>query len=227
MKPGVQRLVHDIFAHGEDEISYDEASLLMARAADALLSNEEAQQQYPQLWQYLQIYPDGRVEYDLLMDLARADQAGQLQKARYIPPMPEASASGMWDQAVAALRQYFAGFAPLAAGSMRSGGVGEFAPSQVDFEQDGVSIDLEIQPSAEAGNWDLLCTISTAETDQDLEFASAWLIHSQGGYVLRETALSEMGDVTFAGVQPGIYSLRIMIGGQEYWIEDIRLPEIK
>ena len=83
-----KRLLEDIFAVQDEEISCDEAAILMARNAVDLYTDDEARQLYPALWRHFHFCPNCAAEYDLLMDLARQEgREGWIQPAQ-IPPRP-------------------------------------------------------------------------------------------------------------------------------------------
>lgn len=71
-------LVEDVFATRDNEIQCDEAQILMARCADALLNEEASRQQYPALWHHFRFCPDCAEEYQMVMHLAQLEVDGQL-----------------------------------------------------------------------------------------------------------------------------------------------------
>jgi hypothetical protein len=78
-KDALKHLVEDVFSTREDEIQCEEAEAMMARCAEAGLSDKDARDQYPALWHHFRFCPDCAEEYRLVMALAQMENTGQLK----------------------------------------------------------------------------------------------------------------------------------------------------
>jgi hypothetical protein len=217
-------LVRDIFATRDDEIQCKEAGTLIVRCADALLSDEQARRQYPALWHHFRFCPDCAQEYRMVIELARLEAAGQLERPAHIPPLPDGGGPTVWKWATDALTALFPGF-PLAL--VEDGARSkdwDFEPVEVTLAQGELQIALDTATNElNAGLCDLFCTVSTA-AQETLEGAPVWLQLGDEGPAVREEALDELGDVSFARLQPGRYTLRLHLAGREYVVTGIVLP---
>ncbi len=224
----ISRLIHDIYVTSDKEIFYDEALVLMARCADALLSEDEARLQYPQLWHYFDLYPEVKVEYDILMGLARMDAAGEQKTPENLPPRPDLKRRSQRDL-LEVIRQTFSGFPQLSLDlATTRGAYRTIEPVEVTLGQGEATLSLNILPSIdEPRTWDLLCTVSSPEKqfEEKLEFAPLWLQQDENGPILKETALSKEGDGNFSALAPGNYVLHLRLGNHEYVVTELTLPE--
>jgi hypothetical protein len=109
---GPQRLVQDIFATGDDEIQCDEAHSLIAACLDAALSDEQSQQQHPALWRHFRFCSDCTEEYRILMEVAAAERAGQLDRIVHVPPLPDGGKPPLWNRAKETIRASWPGLTP-------------------------------------------------------------------------------------------------------------------
>jgi hypothetical protein len=95
------RLVQDMFETQDEEIQCEEAGVLIGRSADALLSDEDSQKQYPALWRHFHFCSNCAEEYALAMELARLEAAGQLEQPTLAPSpsgwiLPAPVLAGRW-----------------------------------------------------------------------------------------------------------------------------------
>lgn len=223
-----RRLVNDIFKTRPDEIQYDQAMRLMEHCAAELLADEQAQHRYPQLWRYFEIYPHIKAEYDMLMELARMDAAGQVSKPDRLPPLPgleDTSQEAVSLQSV--VRALFPGFStPQFALARRADAGASFAPVAIQLN-DGLSLECEIHPhSNRPESWDLFCTLlpGVPELAEALEFSSAWLVN-ETGILSQEATIDASGDLAFEQLLSGTYALHFNLSGQEYTITGLQLPK--
>jgi hypothetical protein len=105
----LEKFIREIYADETDLISDQRAEVLMLHCAQSLLSEEQVQQIYPELWRYLAAHPEIKLEFDLMMDLAR-DAA------------PEPVRPGLWDRLVETASLTLAGFRPLLLSPTRTAG---------------------------------------------------------------------------------------------------------
>lgn len=235
---GLIRLAHDIYTVRHDEISYDEAAVLMERCADELLSDEESKAHFPQLWRYFKYSPDCYQEYQMLMDLARIEAAGELKVPETIPPMPTEKARGITEwfegakEAIGTLFSGFSGFTIQPAAQYRTGSMGlTYEAIEVELDEGHLLITFDVKPNkSDPQLRDLHCYVETEEETEEntieemLEFAPVWLQQAANGAVVQEQALNELGDVTFCLVSPGDYTFRLYLAGQEYVVENVVVP---
>jgi hypothetical protein len=218
------RLVQDVFATRDDEIQCEEAGILIARCADALLSDDESRRQYPALWHHFRFCPDCAQEYRMVLDLAQLEAAGQLERPAHIPPLPDGGGPALWARAKDALTALFPGFPPTLVEAVTRGDAWGFEPVEVTLAQGELQIAFDVAPNErDADLRDLFCTVSAADPES-LEGAPVWLQLGDEGPAVREKALDELGDVAFARLSPGRYALRLHLAGREYVVTGIVLP---
>ena len=223
----LSRLLRDTYSTTEDEIYYDEASILMARCADALLSEEESRLQYPQLWRYFELYPDSKVEYDMLMALAHMNATGELKTPDKLPPRPDLNRPPKRSPGDI-IHQAFPGFPQLSPGlAPTRSSYQTLEPVEISLEQGELTLSLNFLPNTDTpAAWDLLCTVSSTNEQLTaiLEFAPLWLQQKEIGPTISQVALSKEGDGAFYAVEPGDYTLHLQLGGREYVVTELLLP---
>lgn len=224
---GLTHLVNDIFNTEMQEIQCAEAAEQMVLCADALLSDEESQRRYPQLWRHMRVCVDCAREYQMLMELAHLESAGQLSRPADIPPIPDSSESSLLSRIERSVRAIFPGFAPdLSAALTRSERLGT-EPVEVEFGDGDVVITLDVDKSEQhPSTRDLFCQIEVADGElmSQLESQPVWLRISQTDAIVQDQALDEMGDSCFSSIEPGTYDLHVSLGGQEYVVQGIGIP---
>lgn len=231
-KNGLHQLVQDVFLTRDDEIQCEEASVLTARCAQALLTVEESRRQYPALWRHVHFCSDCAAEYRLAMELAQLEADGELRRPVRIPSPPDESRSGIWARAVDALITAFPGFSPspATAGAPVRGQSLAFEPAEVILGEDALCITFDVAANEQdTSRRDLFCTITMITAADDatraaLEGSPVWLQAGDDGPPVSEKALDELGDVAFPCLPPGLYTLRFHLARQDYIITDIVLP---
>lgn len=220
------RLVRDVFATRDDEIQCEEAGILTARCADALLSDDESRRQYPALWQHFRFCPDCAQEYRMAIELAQLEATGKLERPAHVPPLPDGGGPTVWKRAQDALTALFPGFTPAQVEALTRGDDWGLEPVELALGQ--LQIALDVAPNErDAGLRDLFCTVS-APDQESLEGAPVWLQLGDEGPAVREGALDELGDVSFARLPPGKYALCLRLAGREHVVTGIVLPgEVK
>jgi hypothetical protein len=223
----LRRLIKDIFATRNDEIQCREAEGLIARCADALLSEGKVKRRYPQLWHHLQFCPNCAEEYRAVIALARAEAEGHLPQTESIPPVPGAAELQMREQIASLISVIFPGFSPSLRIAVTRGDESIVEPVVIDFPEEAVKITIDITTSeGDLQRRDLYCTVTTQEDTMraQLEGASLWLQTSRDRVVREEKTLDEFGDALFEGLKPDIYDLRLYLLGKEYRITHIEVP---
>lgn len=228
---GLAPLVVDIYAQRDDDIFYDEAVVLMERCAEELLSDEQAQAQFPLLWRYFELYPDSYQEYQMLMDIARLEAAGELKVPESIPPMPTEQRKGIsswFQESKEAITALFSGFTMQSAALHRRRSMAlTYEAVEVELEEGNVLITFNVVAnSTNPQRRDLHCYVETEEETLDdmLEFAPVWLQQAGTSPVVQEQALNEMGDASFSFLSPGDYTFRLYLATQEYVVENVVVP---
>jgi hypothetical protein len=223
----LERLAQDIFATQSNEIQCEAAATLIARCAAALLADEEAQRQYPQLWRHFRFCSNCAEEYAMALELARLEAAGQWEQPDDAPPLPGGGSTPVWSWARDAIMGLFPGFTPEVAAAVRRGQDWGFEPVEVNFDRDNLQFEFDVAVS-EADNHlrNLFCTISTPDEALKAHFegASVWLQADDEGPAVQEQMLDELGDVTFSHLPPGRYALRLHLARREYGVTGILLP---
>jgi hypothetical protein len=219
----LRRLVGDIFATRDDEVQCREAANLIARCSDALLTDAEVRQRYPQLWHHFTLCSDCAREYLAVMALARNEAEDHLSQINPTPPVPaETEAPLQETEGTHAL--LFVGFSPAAAAAVTRGEEQVVEPVTVTFPDDDVRITLDVAPAAvDPQHRDLYCTVATPE-GYTPEGASIWLQTSEQQTVVAEQTLDDLGDALFEAIAPGTYDLRLYLAGKEYRIAQIDIP---
>lgn len=222
-----KRLIEDIYATRDDEIQCTEAAHLIARSSDALLTDEEVRQRYPQLWHHLGLCPNCAEEYRAVMALARAEAEGRLPETEQIPPPPAEGESKMGYGAKDTIIRLFSGFSPLTAAALTRGEEPIAEPTTIEFPADDISITLDVAPaSSHPQRRDLYCTV-TAEREsltEELEGAPIWLQISTDQSVVAEKVLDTFGDALFENLVPAVYDLRLFFAERELRISHIEIP---
>ncbi len=223
----IKQLVQDIFATRDGEIQCRKACILIARCSDALLSDNEAKRQHPQLWHHLGLCPDCAEEYRAVMALARAEATDRLSQTRPVPPVPDEKELRMWQKVETTISVLFSGFSSSMAAAVTRGEERIFEPVTVEFPEDGVTVTLDVAPaSSNPQRRDLYCTVILEGNlwNEQLEGAPIWLQTSSHQVVIAERALDELGDALFDGLAPGTYDLRLFLAGREHRIHQIEVP---
>lgn len=215
------RLLHAIYQTAEVEIQCDAAQDLIARCADALLPEEKMAQEYPQLWQHLQVCANCAAEYALTLELARCEAAGELLRPASIPPVPTLEPERpFWERVAQVFRVAFPGFAPAAWAAVRSGGPLPPEPASVTLGE--ATLELDVAPNADdPAARDLLLTLDAADA------AGTPLALQAGdvaGLVVQEQTCDALGGVSFNGIAPGTYTIRVLWRGSEYRVQEILVP---
>ena len=229
---GLVALVVDIYAQQDNDISYDEAVVLMERCVKELLSDEQSKAQFPLLWRYFELYPDCYQEYQMLMDIARLEAAGQLSQPADIPPMPTEKPIRRWFEGVKdVISVFFSGFTIQESLVRRTGPhTREFEPVEMELEEGNLIITFDLandtNSSTELPLRRLHCFIETEEEalEERLEFTPVCLQQASSGVLVQEGTLNELGDVTFSSLPGGYYTFRLYLAGQEYVVEGLIIP---
>jgi hypothetical protein len=224
----LERLLNDIYSSSEMEISPTEADLLMRRCADLLLSAESARSQFPQLFRYFELYPSTRAEFDLLMEMVRAEAADEIPELKVVPARPNKVWPGL-GQLNEFISAVFGGFRLAGAVSAVRGNQPHFAPGKVQLNHGAVVVGLDLQPGGKTpGNWNLTISVNLAEEpgQANLEFSPVRLMPLEGD-AEQEQALDEFGGALFTDLAAGNYLLELSIGGVNYQIKDVVIPELK
>lgn len=223
----LKRLIKDIFATRDDEIQCRDAAELIARCSDALLTDEEVQRRYPQLWHHFGLCPDCAEEYRAVMALAREEAEGRLPQSQPLPPIPAESEALIQPDTKDTRALLFSGFSPAITVALTRGEEQIVEPVTVTFPRDHVSITLDVAPAAyDPQRRDLYCTVTT-ESDgpaQSPEGAPIWLQVSEHQTVVAEQTLDDFGDALFEAIAPDTYDLRLYLAGKEYRIAQIDIP---
>ncbi len=222
----VHELVAEIYATQPVELFCDQASVLIARAADSRLTDAELQKLYPDLWQHFNVCPNCTAVYDLTMELARTDE---LPSPEQIPPLPtRASApNSFWQWFKESITTQFPGFQPAVSLAIQRGLDSlQMEPVSVDLGGDfEISFDVT-QHEADTSRRDLLCTLFVAGDSpiEQFEGCAVWLQQDDNNLILQEQTLDNLGDVMFTNIEPGKYNLLLHLAKQKYLITDVMLP---
>jgi hypothetical protein len=226
----LRRLVDDLFVTTDDEIQCEEAAIQMALCAEALLSVEASQQQYPQLWRHLRFCADCANEYHLLLELAHQEAAGQLKRPARLPLAPLSKlppvGSLSWATPITAL---FAGFhlVPAQLAARQRGQSLGIEPVRMNFADGRLALELDIEASdSDPALRDLYCRVETDDPQMAdaCDGAPIWLEREISAAIEYEGALDELGGAILSGVAPGAYSLHLRLAGQEYTLLEVKLP---
>lgn len=226
------RLITDINNTSDFEIYCSQVGILIARCAQALLTDEESQRQYPEMWQHFHFCADCAEEYRMVMDFARMEQSEPLAAIGRIPSRPDAGSPFIWRRAKDAILELFPGFSPaFGAALTRSGTSSELdlaAPVEVALgERQELRIEFDLAANEQDRRLrDLFCILWTDDDELRgaLEAAPVWLKAGDQGPAIREGAWDDLGEVSFSAIQPGEYSLHLQLAGQEYDVLGIRIP---
>ncbi len=160
----------------------------------------------------------------MVIELARLEAAGQLERPAHIPPLPDGGGPVTWKRAKDALTALFPGFPPALVEAVTRGDDWGIEPAKVTLAQGELQVTFDVATNErDAGLRDLFCTVSVAGQEA-LEGAPVWLQLGDEGPAVREKALDELGDVFFARLRPGRYALRLHLAGREYIVTGIVLP---
>lgn len=224
-KPNLRRAVERIYAAGAHTIQCDKASILMARAADAALSREQARRQHPELAHHLDVCVDCSAEFEILLTLAALDPD---RPPLPTPPRPGSRRSPLHAFVTAVRDVRFPGFAPQAAAALARGADLDVDPVTVVLGANQVQIELDVGINEEnSALRDLFCTVTAedAQLAERLEGASAWLLGATDGPVVGEGVLDDLGDVAFTALQPNQpYTMQLAVAGAGFAVSEIVLP---
>jgi hypothetical protein len=237
---GLTRLVQDVFMTESDEIQCEAASVQMILCAEALLSNAEAQRQYPDLWRHFHFCTNCAEEYELLMELAQQETAGQLERPAKIPALPSKDPSPMrgvqtpakdslpvWEQIQEAFKARFPGFRSELAGGLTRGLPADMELVEVTLAEGQITVELGVDNSENNPTLRrLFCIIQAADSKLAARFDGSlvWLQAEGEDAVSQEQTLNELGDATFDEVRPGPYTLGLHLADQVYTIENVVIP---
>lgn len=219
--------VNRVFGTTGHEISCDAASIFMAQAVDARLSEESSQQQYPELWQHFQFCPDCAAEYEMLFDLAAAIDV-ETATAVNIPPRPKTETNTLRQQIQQTFQAIFPGFVPQVAAALTRGDDLAFEPVELTIDNQ-LTLELDVGVNEDDPTLrDLYCHLSarTREIENALEGSTASLsLEADDISILQEESISQLGDVSFTGLTAvTTYILRFQLANNLYEISGIQMP---
>lgn len=232
MQDGPAKLLKDIYAT-KDEIFCDDVSDLIIRCADALYSDREARELYPQLFQHFRFCPDCAAEYQINMELARLEAQGQLERPAVMPPLPPPpplspaeKELGLLEQVQTLFTYVFSDFVASSAMPARGAVRGSTAHALGTItSQDGqMQIRLQREKSRSLpGFYTLVCilTLSSTEPTPQVDQVTVQLEQADSGEVIDSKKLDNKGTAQFREVEPGMYQLRLLIGEQTHLIQQI------
>lgn len=222
---GLRRLIEDIFATEQDEISCDRALVHMAQSLDMGLDETASRRRFPTLWHHFHVCLDCAAEYGMLLGLTQAESEQALPPTIPIPPRPGSSRPTRWAFNHNAITALFSGFnfSPAAARFRGEGAEGTSAPIKLGT----LVIQLEVVPNEEQpGSYDFFCTVTTDDNSRAplLMGTSVWLQQGEEGPTLQEQRLDEFGETHFVAVLSGRYTLRLQVAGQTYGLRQVDIP---
>jgi hypothetical protein len=227
------KLVADIFATDIMEIHCETAGDLMERSAEAGLTDDESQQQYPTLWQHFQRCTDCRREYQMMVDLVQLERADALATVTTIPPVPSAARQRtFWTTLGDTLQTVFTGFDTMAPANITRGESLGIEPVTLLMADGVTTVELDVEVNErDPQQRDLFCHVERAEDsaeivaeESSLEAAPIWLQVGDNGSILAEQALDEFGDTLFRELTPGDYTLWLRLGDQAHAVRSLKIP---
>lgn len=221
-KGDVQRLVIDTFSTDEAEIQCDEAAYHMSRAAHLDFSSDAIQLQFAALLKHLQLCTNCSAEFELLQSLASEDQGLAVE----VPPLPNNGRFPQWELAKNALNIRFPGFSSTLGEALTRGEALGLEPTAVSLPNTNISLEIDVDISeTNPTQRDLFITLFNDNPNAgSLEGSSLWLHQDINAPIIQEQTFDDLGDLSFRGLPPGSYALRLHISGQQYAISEINLP---
>lgn len=227
----ISRLLADTFATTADELQCDAVDTQMVLCAEALLDERQAAQRYPALFRHFHVCPDCRAEYNLLVQLAQMQRAGEFAQAPAIPAIPAlitpvtTIVATAWPQRLVSI--LFPGFVPTLAGAtVRGSNDFAFLPVMVHLgDDDRLQIEFAIAPSTiQPALRSLYCTITSSDPTLLATSARIWLATDDSPRRQQEQQLIDTDEIVFDELAPGRYHLHFALSEQEYVVNAIDLP---
>ena len=225
----MKRLLQDIASTNPDELSEEEANEKMLRCVEKNFNDEQIRQRFPDLWHYFAVNPTARDEFDLLKDIAHADQTGELSLPAHIPPPPTISAvpkSSLWEQVRDTLNEVFGGFSTEFSMASATRGDqnerGELQPTElhasVIFSQK-YQIIFALLPKRET-SFTLKIAVKAMQ-DREIEYMPVRLKRDE--YTILENELNITGVIICDHLPPGVYTFEMISEQHTYRVNNIKL----
>ncbi len=227
----LRRLVNNIYVAQDDDIQCDKATTLMMQSAEATLPDEISRKQFPALWSHFEVCADCVREYTMLVRLAQLEAAAQLPQLKQFPPPPSKDHGRKWATVKDTIAKTMTGFAAMPEWAFRQHkgvpqGTG-FEPVIIELETEKAQIELIADMNTlNHENYDLICTVEILDAAWNVFLEGTPIQLQQGvdGPIIQEETLDELGELAFANLAAGEYTLRLSLGGREYAVTNINLP---
>lgn len=220
-------LVQDIFATRDDEIQCTQARTQMTRAAQALLSDDDARREYPAMWYHFRFCQDCAEEYKMLRELMALETTGQLDYPLDVPPSPDGGKKTIWSLTKEAITAFFPGFAPTLAEALTRGQELGVEPAVIELAHGRLTVMVDVgQHETDPALRNLFINATTLDDrlQTNLDGSLIWLQLGDLGPAIQEQVLDSFGDVAFRNVSPGQYTIRLQVAGEEYGILGVDIP---
>ncbi len=227
----INRLERMIATAEDEAIHCNEASDIIMQCEAAQLSEAEMAQTYPLLAQHLLICPDCQMEYQGMMNMMRWEAAGNELPDSVVPPRPIATnpMSRFLQKVTDTLEVMFTGF-PLqgvtpVVRSGKRGQVKKYKSVKLTLEAEDIRVDLSLRVTQQKERFELRAMI-IPKAKADLEGLLVDLEMADAHRLVDQVESSKYGDVTFANLSSGKYTMRWQMEKREFVVTQIEIPAI-
>lgn len=228
----LQQTVNRIFIAEPDDISSDEAAILMAQLdpadfQDDPLTLSKLATISPKLWKHLQTCRDCLAEFQLLLPMLNGPvEETELQQI----PVPRRPGKPTLGQRIGELVEriiQFPGFPTLDVAPTRG--------AQLNYDQVEIDLSLdftlEIDPaidSSDPSKRDIYLSLNGQDPDfeeSDLEGTTIEILFADSNRTVGRAIFDDLGDATISGLEPDVsYDIRLRLADEIVRVRSLRLP---